>query len=142
MRRVSHDEAAPGRGDRWLDRLGMVLSAGALATATCCGLPIVLAMLGFGGAWLSLFDSLAAYRGYVLAAALAIVGAGWVTYLHRRRAAARACVAETCAPPPRRRMTVVLLSIATGLVGVAWLASEHQGAITQWLFALRQTLRG
>jgi mercuric ion transport protein len=138
----SDNGATVGRSDRWLARLGALLGIGALATATCCALPIVLATLGLGGAWLSLFDSLAAYRGYVLAAALAIVGAGWVAFLHRRRAVTRACIAEGCAPPPRRRATVVLLSTATGLIVAAWLAAEYQGPITQWLFALRETLRG
>lgn len=63
--------------------------AGALGVASCCALPLALAGLGVGSAWLVGFGALAAYQPILLALTMTFLGAGF--FLVYRRASA-------CAP--------------------------------------------
>nr|WP_319387148.1 hypothetical protein [uncultured Roseibium sp.] len=49
----------------------------ALLSASCCVLPIGLTIIGLGGSWLTLLESVVAYRFEVLAAVALVLGWGW-----------------------------------------------------------------
>ena len=87
---------------------------GALATSSCCILPLVLFGLGVSGAWIGDFTRLAAYQPYFLAATLAFLGYGyWLVY----RSSTRACAdGEACARPLPNRLVKTGLILATILV--------------------------
>lgn len=46
--------------------LGAAALIGALGVASCCMIPLLLALAGIGGAWVSSLDSLAPFRSYFL----------------------------------------------------------------------------
>lgn len=53
----------------------------ALLSASCCVLPIGLAVLGIGGTWLTLLGPFVAYRELILAIVTAIVSWMWISRL-------------------------------------------------------------
>src|SRR5262245_12642102 len=65
---------------------GLVLVAGAgclgaLASASCCILPLALFSLGVSGAWMGNFTRLAPYQPWFIAGTLACLGTGyWLVY--------------------------------------------------------------
>lgn len=66
-----------------------------LAASTCCVVPLALATLGVGGAWVGGLTALAPYQPVFIAVAAGCLGAGfWLVY--RRREAA--CETGTCNP--------------------------------------------
>jgi mercuric ion transport protein len=111
--------------DIWRQRLaaaGSVLTA--VATSSCCILPLVLFGLGVSGAWIGYLTRLAPYQPCFVAAAVAFIGYGyWLVY----RSSALACAGgEACARPLPNRLVKAGLIIATVLViaalGVDFLA--------------------
>ena len=90
---------------------------GALATSSCCILPVILFSLGISGAWIGNFTQLAPYQPYFLAATTAFLGTGyWLVH----RASNRACVGgEACARPLPNRLVKIVLVLATVLVVAA-----------------------
>src|SRR5712691_10185647 len=90
---------------------------GALASSSCCILPLVLFGLGVSGAWIGSFTRLAAYQPYFIAATLAFLGYGyWLV----KRSATRACDdGEACARPLPNRIVKASLILATILVAAA-----------------------
>ena len=49
---------------------------GAIGASACCVLPLLLAVLGLGGAWMSALRSLAPYQPYFVALAIGAIGYG------------------------------------------------------------------
>src|SRR6266702_452819 len=90
---------------------------GALASSSCCILPLALFGLGVSGAWIGNFTRLAAYQPYFLAATLACLGdCYWLVY----RSATRACAdGKACARPLPTRIVKTGLILATILVVAA-----------------------
>ena len=105
-----------------LSQLGLVAAVAALVGASCCALPLALAWLGLAGAWIANLGFFVAYRPYITAAAMALVGIGWIIEI-RRTAANR---------------TFVVLALATMLVGGAILVSYFETELTRYLVALRR----
>jgi len=105
-----------------LSQLGLVAAIGALAGASCCALPLALAWLGLAGAWIGNLGIFVTYRPYITAAAVVLIGVGWVI-ASRRRATKR---------------TIVVLALATALVGGAILVSYYEAELTRYLVALRR----
>jgi mercuric ion transport protein len=89
--------------------------AAAFAASACCLGPLVLAVLGLGGAASAL--ALAAYRPYFLAlTAVLLAGAFYMTY----RRPAKACgPGESCTMPGATRAGRVLLWVASAIVLLA-----------------------
>ena len=59
----------------------------ALGASTCCVLPVSLAALGLGGAWISTLAILAQYRTAFSIAAILLLGFGfWLVYARRTAA--------------------------------------------------------
>lgn len=90
---------------------------GAVLASSCCILPLVLVLLGVGGAWMSGLTALEPYRLYFLASTAVLLGAAfWQLYVRRRPACASG---DACAKPPARRLTKSLLWTASLLFVLA-----------------------
>jgi mercuric ion transport protein len=105
-----------------LSQLGLVAAVAALVGASCCALPLALAWFGLAGAWIANLGIFVAYRPYITAGAVVLIGMGWVI-ASRRRAAKR---------------TFIVLALATILVGGAVLVSYYETELTRYLVALRR----
>ena len=105
-----------------LSQLGLVAGVAALVGASCCALPRALAWLGLAGAWIGNLGIFVAYRDYITAAAVVLIGVGWVI-ASRRRAASR---------------TFIVLALATVLVGGAMLVPYYETELARYLVALRR----
>jgi len=103
-----------------LSQLGLVAAVAALVGASCCALPLALAWLGLAGAWIGNLGIFVAYRPYITAVAVVLIGVGWVI-ASWRRAANRA---------------FVVLAVATVLVAGAMLVSHYEAELARYLVAL------
>ena len=75
----------------------------------CCGVPLLLAVTGVGGGWLSEF--IGGYHWYFTAAGIGLLAAGWWLFRREQR---RACDAGSCMR--NETLTKSLLGIATAVV--------------------------
>ena len=99
-------------------RIEKVLTAGgilgALASMSCCIVPLTLFGLGVSGAWIGNLTQLAPYQPYFIAATAACLGGGyWLVYRSRKTACADG---EICARPLPKRTVKLSLAVATVLV--------------------------
>ena len=91
---------------------------GALASSSCCVVPLALFSLGVGGAWIGNLAALAPYQPYFLVATLVFLGTGFVMVYRRPQTAAGADGAF-CARPVAGRITKTALWLSTVLVAIA-----------------------
>lgn len=90
--------------------------AAALLATTCCILPLVLVILGVGGAWVGNLTALAPYQPAFIAMSLGFVAFGF----WRSRKDQVACQPGTlCAVPSFRRATQIMLWLASAIVAAA-----------------------
>lgn len=97
-------------------RSGLVVAGGAigaLLAASCCILPLVLIMLGIGGAWVGTLSSLKAYQPLF---ALVTIGFLGVAYWRIYRSSDASCDDESCAPHRSRRVVKAVFWASAGLV--------------------------
>lgn len=73
-----------GRLATYVPALGLTATVAALLGVSCCVLPIALAVVGLGGAWVAHLSVFVAIGPYLLAAAAAAVALGWWIGLRRR----------------------------------------------------------
>jgi mercuric ion transport protein len=105
-----------------LSQAGLVAAIAALAGASCCALPLTLAWVGLAGAWIANLEILFVYRPYITTVALVVIGLGWAIAVRRRAS-------------PR---TLVVLGLASALVGAAVLVTHYEAELTRYLIALRR----
>ena len=109
----------------------------ALATASCCAVPLALATAGLGGAWLGAFGAFTAYRPLALGVAVAALAAGWGLALARRRALlAPSCRQDRCARRPAGWPTMAALAVATVLTVTAMAWDRLEPTAVRWLISL------
>jgi mercuric ion transport protein len=102
------------RRQAWLAAGGVL---GALASSSCCIMPLVLFSLGLGGAWIGNLTALAPYQPIFVAITLGFLGAGfWLVYLRPKPACTDR---EACARPLLSRIVRTSLWLATVLVTAA-----------------------
>jgi mercuric ion transport protein len=102
------------RRQAWLAAGGVL---GALASSSCCIVPLVLFSLGLGGAWTSNLTALAPYQPIFVAITLVFLGTGfYLVYLRPKRACAKG---KSCARPLPSRIVRTSLWLATLLVAAA-----------------------
>ena len=90
---------------------------GALASSSCCILPVALFSLGAGGAWLGNLSALAPYQPIFVAITLGfLVGGFWLVHRRPTQACDRA---GSCARPAPRRAVRLALWISASLVAAA-----------------------
>ena len=90
---------------------------GAIATSSCCIVPLVLFSLGATGAWVGNLGALAAYQPYFIPLTFAFLGIGF--YLVYRRPEAVCVDKEACARPLSQRFVKAALWSATVLTAFA-----------------------
>ena len=108
------DRAAPATGSA-----GVAAAAGiatALASMSCCIVPLVLFSLGISGAWIANLTALEPYQPLFFAATAGCVGIGY--YLVYRRPQA-ACAQGVCGRPLPSAGVKAALWVATFLVSAA-----------------------
>jgi mercuric ion transport protein len=102
--------------------LGLIAAIAALVGASCCALPLALAWLGLAGAWIANLEIFVVYRPLITAFAIVVIALGWAIAL-RRQASAR---------------TLVILGVASVIVGAALLIAHYEPELTHYLIALRR----
>ena len=81
---ISAPEGQGGNTATVVSGLGILAALAALAGASCCVLPLLLAIGGIGGAWVAHLGILTPYQPYILAFALDLVIIGWVIAFRRK----------------------------------------------------------
>lgn len=116
---IEHETRIGATKDAGIALPGASLAAGlaALAGASCCALPLVLAILGIGGAWMANLAVLVAWRPWILAAAVVIIAAGWTIAIARGA----------------RPRAIALLGLATLALGGAFAVTAWEAEITRAL---------
>ena len=99
-------------------RIEKVLAAGgilgAVATSSCCIVPLALFGLGVSGAWIGDLTRLAPYQPYFIAGTIACLGGGyWLVYRSRNTACADG---EICGRRLASQTVRLSLALATVLV--------------------------
>lgn len=85
-------------------------AAAAIGASACCAGPLLLVVLGIGGAWGSRLVALEVYQPYFIAAALAFFGYAFFKLYHKPTDCAPG---EVCAiPVVRRRQRVIFWFVA------------------------------
>lgn len=122
---------SPAKRDRLGRAAESALSSGsllaALATSSCCLIPFVLFSLGISGAWIGDLTAMEPFQPVFFAAAVTMIGLG---FLHvRRRSRGAACKPGTpCGDPRADRLTRTVLWVAAVLV--------ITGMAFPWIFRL------
>ena len=105
----------PGAGSGVIPVVGFLASLGAATAGSCCALPLALASIGVGGAWLGNLAILIPYRPYLLGVAVLGLGVAWTSAVRRVRR--RTCDADAaCGRASPRRWTFAVLAFSTLLV--------------------------
>ncbi|MEW6414343.1 MAG: mercuric ion transporter MerT [Pseudomonadota bacterium] len=91
----------------------------AVAASLCCVGPLVLVMLGVGGAWVGNLAALEPFRPYFLGAALIALVFAWKK-IYRAPAAAACTPGSLCALPQTNRLYRVLFWIVAVLIAAAF----------------------
>ena len=90
----------------------------ALLSASCCIIPIGLAMVGLGGAWLSFLVPFAAHRELILFVVSLVVGYLWLRMLRRK------------GKTPHGRLGATMAVTASLAVVLAWSAPLWEAKIS------------
>jgi mercuric ion transport protein len=90
---------------------------GALASMSCCIVPLAFFALGIGGAWIGNLTALAPYQPIFIGFTLAFLASGY--YLVYRRPRVACAEGEVCARALPRRGVKLALWVATALVASA-----------------------
>ena len=107
----SRSEIAPSTGKAGLAAAGGIL--GALASMSCCILPVALFTLGISGAWIGNLTALAPYQPIFFAATAGFLGVGYYLVYRRPKLA---CADGTCVRALPNRSLKAVLWTATVLV--------------------------
>ena len=100
--------------NRWLAIGGIV---GAMASMSCCIVPLVFFALGVSGAWIGNLTALASYQPIFVAFTLACLGFGFYRVYRKQEVV---CVEGSyCAKPMSSRIVKIALWCATVLVAMA-----------------------
>jgi mercuric ion transport protein len=90
----------------------------AIAASLCCVGPLVLVMLGIGGAWVANLAVLEPFRPYFLGAALIALFFAWKK-IYRAPAAAACAPGSLCAMPQTERVYKLLFWVVAALIALA-----------------------
>ena len=101
----------------WTAAAGIGSLVGAIATSSCCMLPLVLFTLGASGAWIGTLVRLAPLQPYFIAATITSLGCGyWLVYRSRHIAGAGG---QACKRSAADRLVNRALVLSTALVVLA-----------------------
>ena len=119
MRPDTPSNETTGPPARWAAATAAAAGVLALLSASCCVLPLALAIVGLGGSWLVVLAPFVAYRGVVLAVVAVVLALAWVIAIRRRQRQARAVTA-----------------VATVMFGAAMSAPLWEGAAVRGLWSV------
>jgi mercuric ion transport protein len=110
--------AAPNRSEvaSFAGKAGLAAAGGllgALASMSCCILPVALFTLGISGAWIGSLTALAPYQSIFFAATAGFLGVGYYLVYRQPKVV---CADGTCARPLPNRSVKAMLWGATVLV--------------------------
>lgn len=88
-------------------------AAAAVGASACCAGPLVLVLLGVGGAWGSQLAALETYQPWFIAAVVVFLGSAF----YRLYLARAACAFHACAVPATRARQKALFWIVSALAG-------------------------
>lgn len=109
----SNGEARRADGGALFAGAGLSAGLAGIAASSCCILPLVFAGFGLGGATFAVLPVLAAWRPYLLGAAVLALAAAWVVQLRRHSA----CAADgDCAPAAGRARGLARLAAVSVVV--------------------------
>lgn len=97
--------------------LGAALAG--IVASSCCVLPLVLAAAGLGGAALGVVPVLAAWRPWLIGAAVLALVAAWAVYLRRRRACRAGAACAEVSATDRRGIALIVITIVV-LASLLW----------------------
>lgn len=120
---VDHADSAEGPVSSILPGAGLVVAIAALAGASCCVLPLLLAAAGVGGVWIAQLAIFVTYQWYILVFAVALIAISWVVALVRGSSG----------------RAKIILAISTALVVAALIMPIYEDDITGQLLKI---LRG
>ena len=128
----SGNAGAPS-GDTLVTGASFLAGFGALASASCCALPLALSMAGVSSAYLVQMGVLVQHRDAIAMAALLVLALGWVVAIR----GARAGCAGTgfCARRRASRLTFGVLGLSMAIVGLALAYSWWEPALIQLLWS-------
>ena len=113
--RATASVKAPGEGGAVLLAIGGL--AAAFGAASCCALPVLLASLGLGSAWLGSLALLAGpHQLGLLTAAIVCLAAGVLVLVRRRRTAAACAPGVSCGRPEVTALMTGILSLGAVLI--------------------------
>ena len=98
---------------------GLVSGLAALIGASCCVLPLILANIGLGGAWIANLVFFVDAKPYFLAASVLFIVFAFIIAFWGGRS-------------PSRK-TLVILGVATALTGAAYVMPWYEGRILWFL---------
>lgn len=109
--------ANAGPRDHRLAWLAVGGALGALASSSCCILPVLLFSLGAGGAWLGNLSALSPYQPIFIVITLGLLGGGFRLVHHRPQ---RSCGSlQSCVQPAPRTVVKLALWISAFLLAAA-----------------------
>lgn len=111
--------SAPGSA-RWAAAGGVVASLG--ICAACCLLPMILIVLGVGGAWAGRLEALAPFKWYFVGATALLLGFGFYSVYFRSKQCSAGPQCKSC----RSGRGVKVLLWAAAVLAVAGLLFEKQ----------------
>lgn len=119
-------------GSRASIAFSFLTSLGAATAGLCCALPLALASVGIGGAWLGSLATLALYRPYFLSIAAVGLAIGWTMAIRKHRH--RTCGSQsTYGRRPTSRWAFGVLMLSTLLVVFATISNWLEPLIVQVL---------
>ncbi len=103
----------------WATGTGTAAALAGIVASSCCVLPLMLAGLGLGGVSLSVLPVLAAWRPYLLGAAVLALALAWILHWRRPTAGSGDAACATGAAARRFPLWLVLAS-AIVLLELVW----------------------
>jgi mercuric ion transport protein len=101
---------------------GLVAAIAALVGASCCVLPLTLAAVGVGGAWIAQLAVFVTYQWYILTVAMVLIMISWIVAFVRGSS----------------RRAKLVLAISTALVAAAFVLPIYEDDIAQQLLKMMQ----
>ncbi len=99
---------------------GLVAAIAALVGASCCVLPLMLAAVGVGGAWIAQLAIFVTYQWYILTIAVVLIANSWIVAFVRGSS----------------KRAKIILAVSTALVAAAFVMPIYEDDIAQQLFKI------
>ncbi|MGI9523941.1 MAG: hypothetical protein ACR2PG_20090 [Hyphomicrobiaceae bacterium] len=117
---VHHKDGPDRTVSALLPGVGLVAAIVAFVGASCCVLPLMLAAVGVGGAWIAQLAIFVTYQWYILTIAVVLFAITWIVAVVRGSS----------------RRAKLILAVSTALVAAAFAMPIYEDDITQHLLKM------